>query len=111
MEKENKGCGCGPECGCEHDHNHDHGAECGCGPMKVSLEDDNGNVIECEIIDGFELDGKEYAVLMSEESEELYIFGVEGDEEVGELVVPTEEDFQKAREHYEKLVEMDEVME
>ncbi|WBW95488.1 DUF1292 domain-containing protein [Oceanirhabdus sp. W0125-5] len=106
-----KNCGCNHEhdheCGCGHNHNE----ECGCGhePMFVDLQDENGEIIKCEIIEGFELKGKEYAVLVSPDDENYYIFKVEGDEEVGELVVPSDEEFEEASNFYERILEEREI--
>lgn len=115
MDKENK-CNCHEElnqCGCGTEHTHDHedcGCGCGCGcedemnTLTVELEDEEGNVITCEIVDGFDYKEKEYAVLVNPEDETYYIFEVVGDEENGELVVPSEEEFEDVRDYYENLV-------
>lgn len=114
MNEENK-CGCGHEhenheCGCGHDHN-DHDCECGCGnePIIVQLEGEDGNLIECEVVDGFTFKEKEYAVVHNPEDEMLYIFEVvfEGDE--GQLVVPAEEEFDEVSEYYETILEEDSI--
>ena len=53
---------CGEGCGCGHDHDsHGCGDNCGCGEHEhehfvVDLEDDNGNVISCPIVDAFEFE-------------------------------------------------------
>ncbi|WP_423244947.1 DUF1292 domain-containing protein [Hathewaya massiliensis] len=117
MDKENK-CNCHDDlnqCGCNEgtEHTHDHegcGCGCGCGcedeihTLTVELEDEEGNVITCEIVDGFDYKEKEYAVLVNPEDETYYIFEVVGDEENGELVVPSEEEFEDVRDYYENLV-------
>ena len=49
-EKELDKCGCGDNCGCgEHEHEH----------FVVDLEDDNGNVLSCPIVDAFEFEENE----------------------------------------------------
>lgn len=104
------------ECGCGNDHSHDdheHNCGCGCGEgevetITVELEDENGNVITCEIIDGFEHNNKEYAVVHNPSDETLYLFEVVGEGEVGELVLPSEEEFDEVSKYYESLVEMEE---
>lgn len=112
MNEENK-CGCGHDhenngCGCGHDHN-EH--ECGCGhePIIVELEGEDGNLIKCEVVDGFTFNEKEYAVVHNPEDEMLYIFEVvfEGDE--GQLVVPGEDEFDKVSEYYETILEEDSI--
>lgn len=99
------------KCGCGHDHNeegcgHDHDHEgCGCGEHEsfvIDLEDDNGNVVSCPIIDAFEFEGNEYVLAQSPEDESVYMFRAEGEE----LVVPEEEEFDKVATYYnEELVE------
>ena len=66
-DEESKGCGCGG-----HDHNHDHNHECGCGcgeeeheSFIVDLEDENGNVISCDVVDAFEYNDKEYVLVQN----------------------------------------------
>ena len=40
----------------------------------LTLEWENGDSVECEIIDRFDFDGKTYVVLNTEEDEESYIY-------------------------------------
>lgn len=110
-------CGCHDHgCGCGDHTEHDAcGCGCGCGdevaPLIVELEDENGNVVACEIVDGFDYNDKEYAVVVNPEDESYYIFEVvadEEDEDLGELVVPSEEEFDAVREYYEELLATDE---
>lgn len=100
-------------CSSEHDNKHEHNCDCGCGccddeleVMQVELEDENGKLILCDIIDGFDYKEKEYAVLVNPEDDSYYIFKVEGDEdeEIGELVVPSEEEFEEVKDYYENLL-------
>lgn len=115
VDKENKCCddvNCGCGCG-EHEHDHEHDCACGCGcedveVMQVELEDENGNVVVCDIIDGFDYNDKEYAVLLNPEDESYYIFKVEGNDETGELVVPSEEEFEEVKDYYENLLASEE---
>ena len=107
MEKELNKCGEG--CGWGHEHNHDHGCgdNCGCGEHEhehfvVDLEDDNGNVISCPIIDAFEFEEKEYVLAQSPEDDSVYLFRADGEE----LVVPEEEEFDRVATYYnDELVE------
>ena len=52
-------------CGCGHNHEeHGCGDNCGCGEHEhehfvVDLEDDNGNVLSCPIVDAFEFEENE----------------------------------------------------
>src|SRR5659263_98693 len=91
----NEGCGCGSDeenegCGCGgHDHDEHEGCGCGCGEgeaMTVDLEDENGNVVPCEIVDGFTYKDNEYALVQNPEDDSIYLFKVIGDDETGELV-------------------------
>ena len=99
--------GCGHDhghegCGCGHDHD-EHG--CGCEEHEsfvIDLEDDNGNVISCPIIDAFEFEDKEYVLAQSPEDDSVYLFRADGEE----LVVPEEEEFDRVATYYnDELVE------
>lgn len=104
------GCGCGHNeekesaCGCG-DHGHDHGDDaCGCGEHEhesfvVDLEDENGNVVSCEVIDAFEYDDKEYVLVQNPDDGSVYLFRSEGEQ--GELVIPDDEEFDKVTKYYE----------
>lgn len=103
MDNELNKCGCGENCGCEHDHNHEG---CGCGEhehehMVVDLEDDNGNVISCPIIDAFEYEGEEYVLAQDPEGDSIYLFRAT---EEGELVVPDEAEFDKVADYYSNVL-------
>lgn len=103
MDNELNKCGCGENCGCEHDHDHEG---CGCGEhehehMVVDLEDDNGNVISCPIIDAFEYEGEEYVLAQDPEGDSIYLFRAT---EEGELVVPDEAEFDKVADYYSNVL-------
>lgn len=112
MSNEEHNCGCGHEhnhehegCGCGHNHEHD---ECGCGcdhdheAFVIDLEDENGNVVSCPIIDAFEYEDNEYVLAQNTEDGSVYMFKSVGEE----LVVPEEEEFDKVAEYYNnELVE------
>lgn len=92
-------CGCDDEgcgCGCE-DHNHE--------ALVVELEDENGNVVPCEVVDGFEYKDNEYALVQNPEDGSVYLFKVVGEGEDGELVVPEDEEFEEVTAYYESLLE------
>lgn len=109
-EEHKCGCGCGhdheekhEECGCGHDHE-----ECGCGSdhdheaFVIDLEDENGNVVSCPIIDAFEYEENEYVLAQNPEDDSVYMFKSVGEE----LVVPEEEEFDKVASYYNnELVE------
>ncbi|WP_346913643.1 DUF1292 domain-containing protein [Clostridium sp.] len=91
-----------------HDHDHDH-EECGCGcgeheAMFVELEDEEGNVTQCEIVDGFLFEENEYALVQNPDDGSIYLFKVVGDDEVGELVVPEDKEYDAAKAYYEELL-------
>ncbi|KGM97025.1 hypothetical protein Z968_04790 [Clostridium novyi A str. 4552] len=108
MDKEKlEGCACGG-----HDHDHE---ECGCGcgcheheSLMVELEDENGNVVPCEVIDGFEYKENEYALVQNPEDNSVYLFKVVGEGEDGELVVPDDKEFNEVTAYYETLLENEE---
>lgn len=120
--EENNGCGCGGHeheqenvgCGCGgHDHESDENEDCGCGcscgegegeALTVDLEDENGNVVSCEIVDGFTYKDNEYALVQNPEDDSIYLFKVIGDDETGELVIPEDEEFEEVTKYYEELI-------
>ena len=93
---------CGEGCGCGHDHDsHGCGDNCGCGEHEhehfvVDLEDDNGNVISCPIVDAFEFEENDYVLAQNPEDESVYLFR---STEEGELIVPEEAEFDKVTEY------------
>ena len=95
-------------CGCGHDHNHEHeheGCGCGCGhdheeALVIDLEDENGNVVSCPVIDSFEYEGNEYLLTQNPEDESFYMFKIVNEE----LVVPEEEEFNKVAEYYNEVL-------
>lgn len=122
MDKDLEKCGCNSEestCGCgghDHDehecgcggHEHDHECGCGCGDEEesfvVDLEDENGNIITCPIIDAFKFEDNEYLLAQNPEEDSVYLFRTEGEE----LVVPEEEEFDRVSNYYQnELVDED----
>ncbi|MEG0132525.1 MAG: DUF1292 domain-containing protein [Clostridium sp.] len=99
-EESHEGC-CGG-----HDHE-EEGCGCGCGEhesMFVELEDEEGNVTSCEIVDGFLFKENEYALVQNPDDGSIYLFKVVGDDEVGELVVPEDDEYDEARAYYEETI-------
>ena len=98
---------CGEGCGCGHDHDsHGCGDNCGCGEHEhehfvVDLEDDNGNVISCPIVDAFEFEENEYVLAQNPEDESVYLFR---STEEGELIVPEEAPPAKVTEYYTNVL-------
>ncbi|AQR97044.1 DUF1292 domain-containing protein [Clostridium saccharoperbutylacetonicum] len=104
-EEENN-CGCGGhnhgedhECNCGNDHDHECG--CGCGDDEenfvIDLEDENGNVITCPVVDEFEYEGNMYYLAQNPNEDSVYLFRLDGEA----LVVPDEEEFDKVSAYYE----------
>ena len=97
-------CGCG-----EHEHDHDHCGcgdnTCGCehehGAIMVDLEDENGNVAQCEVVDGFEYKENDYVLVQNPEDGSVYMFKVVGEGDEGELVVPDDKEFEEVTAYYQ----------
>lgn len=104
-------CGCEDnDCGChEHgEHGEHEGCGCGCGEHEhesliVDLEDENGNLVQCEVVDGFEYKDNEYVLVQNPNDGSIYLFKVVGEGEEGELVIPEDEEFEEVSAYYENL--------
>jgi uncharacterized protein YrzB (UPF0473 family) len=114
VEEETCGCGCGcddegDDCGCD-----DEGCGCGCGEhdhesLVVDLEDENGNIVSCEIVDQFDFKGNDYVLVQNPNDGSVYLFKVVGEGDDGELVIPEDEEFEEVSAYYENsLSEEDE---
>lgn len=92
-------------CGNDHD-----ACGCGCGEEEkdfITLEFEDGEDLECEVLGVFEFEGKEYiALLPTDGSDDVYIYGYkELDEEDIELVDITDEaEFKKVADEFERMV-------
>lgn len=73
--------------------------------IEIEIEDVDGRMIPCEIVDGFLFKSNEYALVKNKENNTIYLFKVIGDDEEAELVIPEEAEFKEATDYYEKLVE------
>lgn len=72
----------------------------------ITLEFDDGEEIECEIMGVFEVEGKEYiALIPDDETDDVYIYGyVEISEEEFELLdIDDDEEFAKVVAEFDKL--------
>ena len=114
---ENSACGdnCGCDCGGnEHEHEHTHGhdgCDCGCGDeeaMIVDLENENGEIVPCEVVDEFTYNEQPYVLVQNPEDGSMYLFKVVGEGEEGELIVPDDDEFKQASAYYEQLMEEEE---
>lgn len=85
-----------------NDHDHDHMEEGIDEPVFVEFEDENHNIIRCEVIDGFEFKGKNYCVVYNNEDGSSYVFRLTDEDE---LVVPEEKEFEEVAAYYDSIVD------
>jgi uncharacterized protein YrzB (UPF0473 family) len=112
-------CGCGGHdehegCGCESHEGEGccgghEGEGCGCGghdheSLIVDLEDENGNLVQCEVVDGFEYKENEFVLVQNPNDGSIYLFKVVGEGEEGELVIPEDEEFDEVSSYYENMM-------
>ncbi|MDR3296193.1 MAG: DUF1292 domain-containing protein [Clostridiales Family XIII bacterium] len=74
----------------------------------ITLEFDDGTVIECEIMGVFDMDGKEYIALIPEDdSDDVYIYGYKeiGDDEFELEDIEDDEEFNRVIEEFENLTD------
>lgn len=87
---------CPEDCGCaEHDED-----------AFITLEFDDGESVECEILGVFEFEDKEYiALIPADGSDDVYIYGYkEVDEEEFELIdIEDEKEFEKVVAEFERM--------
>lgn len=76
-------------------------------PNILTLEFDNGDVIECEEIGVFECDGDDYIALIPlDDSDDVYIYGYEEDGDEFEIFdIVDDAVFQKACEKFDDLMQ------
>lgn len=90
--------GCGDDCNCSADDDADF----------LTLEFDDGQEVECEIMGVFDYEGKEYiALIPDDDSDDVYIYGYKevGDEEFELVDIEDDEEFQKVVAEFDKLTE------
>jgi hypothetical protein len=76
-------------------------------PMIVTLEYDDGSVMETEAMGVFEADGKEYIALIPDDgSDDVYIYGYEEveDDEFKLVDIEDEAEFKRAVAAFDKIV-------
>ena len=76
----------------------------------ITLEFEDGESVETEVMGVFEADGKEYIALVPlEGSDDVYIYGYKeiGDEEYELVDIDDDEEFNKAVAEFDKLVAED----
>lgn len=99
LNKNEENMGCGDNCGCGVDHNHegeDHEN------FVVDLENEDGSVLSCPIIDAFEFEENEYILAQHPEEDSVYLFR---STESGELEVPDEAEFDRVSAYYSELAD------
>lgn len=92
-------CGCG--CGCDEDFE------------IMTLEFEDGNEVECEVMGVFDVDGKEYIALFATDgSDEVYLYGykeLDDDENDCELIdIENDEEYERVCAVFEELTECSE---
>lgn len=131
MEENNHSCGCGLEeteescgCGCEETEEscgcgcEDTEESCGCGcgeecdseleeeeGLVVELEDEDGEIVACNVVDGFNYKDNDYVLVENPKDSSVYLFKVVGEDEDSQLVVPEDEEFDEVSSYYESLLE------
>lgn len=115
MNDENlNNCGCDSkegDCGCDnHKHDDTHDCDCGCScgedeNLIVDLEDENGNLVSCEIIDEFEYKDNQYVLVQNPENNSVYLFKVVPGDIGDELAIPEDEEFEEVSAYYADLAE------
>lgn len=103
-DKELEKCNCNGECGCSE--NDENGCGCGCGEDEeesfvIDLEDENGDVITCAVIDAFKFEEKEYLLAQNPNEDSVYLFRVDNEN----LVVPDEDEFDRVSAYYAESAE------
>lgn len=72
----------------------------------ITLEFDDGEEVECEILGVFDLDGKEYIALVpDDDSEDVYIYGYVQSGDDFDLIDLDDYEFEMAVKEFERIVE------
>ena len=93
------GCDCG--CGCD------------CGDEEadfITLEFDDGQDVECEIMGVFDFEGKEYIALLPDDgTDDVYIYGYKevGEDEFELVDIEDDEEFERIVNEFESLTKED----
>ncbi|NLY71916.1 MAG: DUF1292 domain-containing protein [Clostridiales bacterium] len=76
----------------------------------ITLEFDDGEEIECEIMGVFDVDGKEYiALIPNDDTDDVYIYGYKevGEDEFELIDIEDDEEFKRAAEEFERITTED----
>ncbi len=81
------------------------GCDCGDDENFITLEFDDGESVECEIMGVFEFEEKEYIALMpADGSDDVYIYGYKEMEDEFELIdIEDEDEFDRVVAEFEKM--------
>jgi hypothetical protein len=74
----------------------------------ITLEFDDGTVIECEIMGVFDCEGKEYIALIPDDgSDDVYIYGYReiSDDEFELIDIEDDDEFEKVIDEFEQLTD------
>lgn len=91
-------CGCNDECDCDADDDADF----------LTLEFDDGEEVECEIMGVFDVDGKEYiALIPNDGTDDVYIYGYKeiGEDEFELLDIDDDAEFEKVVKEFESITD------
>lgn len=94
-------CGCDDDCNCGADDDTDF----------LTLEFDDGEEVECEIMGVFEVDGKEYIALIPDDgTDDVYIYGYKetGEDEFELIDIDDDAEFEKVVKEFESITDTDE---
>ena len=72
---------------------------------KLTLEFDDGEEVECEIMGTFDADGVEYIALYQKEADEVYIYRFIATDDGFELGDLSEEEFELAGKEFDAIME------
>lgn len=105
MTEKEKSIAANQHAGHHHDHDHDHEED---DADFLTLEFDDGEEVECEIMGVFEVEGKEYiALIPNDGTDDVYIYGYKevGEEEFELIDIDDDEEFQKVAKEFESITE------
>ncbi len=97
------------ECCCGHEHDEDYDDEYDeddeFASVLVDLEDEDGNVISCEVIDSFEYNENQYIIVLNPKDDSNYMFKVIGDDDDPDFIIPDDDEFEEVSKYYDSLIE------
>lgn len=92
--------GCGDDCCCESEEEDDEDAEI------ITLEFDDGESVECEVMGVFDFEEKEYiALIPTDGTDDVFIYGYKeiNDEEFELIDIEDDAEFERVVEEFEKM--------